>query len=152
MHHGQDAGDFTLVAHGVNAAEERPDGIKIVGLGYGLVHATGIKVADFLLVGGARRSGGLIFLEDLAQDLAIPFGKFAGNSPHHLVGWNWILLFEPGAGVLVEVVAGVHGRIDAGDINVLQLDWRGSGLGERQERREGRQQDCDLKLHFVLQE
>ena len=112
---GGEGGDELLCGcEGVDDAETGAAGVDAGFVDGGGIHAGGEVVADLLLDGGAV--GGGCVLEDAPEEVLVVVGELAVDAPGGLVGGDGVVLLPAAAGVLVEVVAGVDGAVEAGEI------------------------------------
>ena len=113
-----------LALHGVDAVKFRLQygyAFFIDGL---FIHAGSVIVTDFLLVGGAagRRLGCLF--KNLMQHSAVVLCQLIEASPTGLVRGNRIVLQPAAAGILVKVLAGIRGLVQACKIKAGDLFGR----------------------------
>ncbi len=97
----------------------------------GRVHATGILIADFLLVCRARGGGRGGIFQNLPQVQPVQLGELREAAINRLVGGQWIALEPAVATVAVKVLAGVNGFVDEAGIEDAQFRCGGcsGGLG-----------------------
>ena len=88
----------------------------------------GVEVAH-LLLDAALGPGGLRagLLQDPLQDGAVPVGQLVEGALAALVGRDRVGLQPAAVGELVEVIAGLHGRVERGRVDRLQ----GRGVTEQ---------------------
>ena len=135
MQVGEQRGEFGSRAERGNAVElglERGNSQLVHG---GRVHAAGVFIADFLLVGGARGGGrgrgGL--LENLPEVQAVQLEELGEAAIAGLVGGQRIALEPAVATEAVKVVAGVYGLVDERRIEDAEFLCGGrDGLAVRQ--------------------
>jgi hypothetical protein len=96
------------------------------------VEAGGVVVADLLLVGGTAGRGLLVLGEDAAELLVVDVVEDVELVDAALVGGDGVVGGEAAAGELVEVLAGVGGGVDGGEIEGWSWEVRrcGSGRGD----------------------
>ena len=129
-----DEGEEVGLGDVVDLVEEGLDGGEALLVDEGGVHAGGVVVADFLLVGSAGRVGRGVLGEDAVELLGVDVCEGVELVDAGLVGGNGMVLGEVAAGELVEVVAGVGGGVDGGGVEggrgeVVGLGRSGGGLG-----------------------
>ncbi len=120
---------------GADLIEEGLDGSEALLVDERGIHAGGVVVADFLLVGSAVGIGRGVFGEDAVELLGVDVVEGVELVDAGLVGGDGIVGGEVAAGVLVEVGAGVGGFVDGcgvecGGGEVVGLGRRGGGLRE----------------------
>jgi len=115
--------------NGVNLIEEGLEGSEALLVDEGGVHAGGVVVADFLLVGRAGGVGSGVPGEDAVELLGVDVVEGVELVDGGLVGGDGIGGGEVAAGVLVEVGAGVGGLVDGGGVEAGRGDVVGRGRG-----------------------
>src|SRR5271169_1882407 len=76
------------------------------------VHATGVVVADLLLIGASAGAVGRRLLENVAHDVFAALLQFVEAAPAGAVGGNRVLRLPLAAGVGVKIVAGIDTLIE----------------------------------------
>src|SRR6266849_2483889 len=140
VHLAHQPGDLLRILQRVDGGEALPERLQGGGLGLLLVHAGGVEVADLLHVGihGVALSGGVL-LQDVPQEQLVALVHCVEAArPPRLVGRDGIGPHPAAAGVLVEVVARVGGRIHRALVHGREGRRSGCGLrGSRGRARSG---------------
>jgi hypothetical protein len=105
----------------VNAVQfrlQRSDAELVHG---GRVHATGILIADFLLVQGACGAGRGGVFQNLSQVQPVEFAQLRKSPVDRLVGGQRIALEPAVATVAVKIFAGVYRFVDQPGIEYAQF-------------------------------
>jgi hypothetical protein len=63
--------------------------------------------------------------QNAAQNFLVPLKQLIETAPTALVRGNWILFQPPAAGILIKVLAGVHGPIDRPKVQAAGLSKNG---------------------------
>src|SRR5439155_18588541 len=92
-----------------------------------LVHAGSVEVADFLLRASARRGRrySSVFFQDRVQRLAVALGQLLEAAKARVLRRQRMRLPPLADGEAIEVIAGVHRRVHAGEIETVRAEERG---------------------------